>query len=127
MALQFLGTGVDPDSTTIVQPITPGIITGAIIKCTSALTDPFALYAQTGIAQNDQINPIAVKVILAEGYISLNRPQSWTGIYIMQPNDQLYLLLSGDLTQSVFADVRRLPNIAKKTLEEILATILSPA
>ena len=127
MALQFTGTLTVQSRTTLTQRITPGIITGAIITCTSLLREPYAIYAQCGIAQNAQTVPVSSKIILAEGYISLDRPQSWTGIYILHPNDRFYLTLGGDLTQSVFADVRRLPNIARKTLEEIFATVLSPA
>lgn len=127
MALQFLGTLANPARTVLTQPITPGIIIAATINATSDIDEPFLLYAECGIAHDNQTAPVTTKIVLAKGYISRQRPISWSGFYLMHPNDHFYLTLAGDLTQSVNADVRRLPNIATKTLEEILATVLIPA
>lgn len=127
MAIVHPGTGTDPLRTVYTQPITPGIITASIIYCTSDNREPYAVYAQSGIAANNDTGPVSAAIVLAEGYVSVNRPQSWSGIYIMKPGDHFFLVLTGDLTQSIFADVRRLPNIARKTLEEIFAATLSPS
>jgi len=108
----------------LTQAITPGIIIAATINATSDIDEPFLLYAECGIAHDDQINPVSTKIVLVKGYISRQRPLSWAGFYIMHPNDHFYLALAGDLEQSVRADVRRLPNVARQTLEEILATVL---
>ena len=127
MALQFRGTGADGQRITLIQPIQPGIVIAAYIRATSGIREPYQLYAQCGIAADDKESPVNSKVVFVEGYVAADRPLSWTGVYIMHPNDQFYLILTGDLSQSVNADVRRVPNTTRKALEEILAAVIPSA
>lgn len=124
MALQHDGSAADPQRLTLFQAAQPGIIIAAHIRCTSQLREPYAVYAQCGVSTDDASLPINTKVVFVEGYVSLDRPLSWTGLYVMHPDDQFYLVLTGDLTQAVEADIRRLPNIATKTLEELFAAVI---
>lgn len=120
MALIFAGTGTDPGTTQLSQNITPGVVVAATVLCVSPEVEPYQLYATIGIGDVQVGALVNVKQMLAEGYIHRHKSLSWTGFYPLEPNDQLYLTLTGDLTNTVEAAVRRLPNLTVKLLQELL-------
>lgn len=120
MALIFAGTGIDPGTTQISQNITPGIVVAATVLCVSPETSAYALYATIGIGDVQTGALVNTKIMLAEGYIHRHKTLSWTGFYPLQPNDQLYLTLTGNLTLTVEAHLRRLPNLTVQLIEELL-------
>lgn len=120
MALIFAGTLGDPAFIALSQPITPGVVVAATVLCTSPEVEAYALHASIGIGTTQSGQNVQVKVVFAEGYIHRNTSLSWTGFYPLDPDDHLYLILTGNLTLTVTADLRRLPNITVKLLRELL-------
>lgn len=111
MAIIFKGTGADPDTIQLSQAVTPGIVVAAKVLCITPNVEPFSLYATIGIGAVQAGATVQSRIQLAAGYIHRFQTLSWTGFYPLEPNDQFYITLTGDLTQEVEADLRRLPNI----------------
>ncbi len=120
MALIFAGTGTNPGTIQISQPITPGVVVAATILNKSAITEAYALWATIGIGEFQVGSLVHVRVQLAAGYIHRLKSLSWTGFYPLEPNDHLYLTLTGDLTQTVEAHLRRLPNVTTDLIRQLI-------
>lgn len=120
MALIFAGTGTDPGTIQLSQPITPGIVVAATVHTSKSITEAYSLWATIGIGEFQAGALVITRIQLAEGYIHRLRSISWTGFYPLEPNDHLYLTLTGDLTATVEAHLRRLPNITVQLIKQLL-------
>lgn len=121
MALIFAGTGANPGTTQISQIITPGIVIAAYAYTLDPVEDPLILYVTIGVGEVQAGALVQVKAKLAEGYIHRHKSLTWTGFYPLAPNDHFYMTLTGDLTRTVEANLRRLSNIDVKALTELLS------
>lgn len=127
MALVFPGTGADPGTTQISQIITPGVVVAAHVLAVTSNAEPFTLYATIGIGEVQPGALVNTKIQFAAGYISRHQTLSWTGFYPLEPNDHLYLTLTGDLTLVVEAGLRRLPNVTAQLFRELISAKERPA
>lgn len=120
MAIIFRGTGADPGTIQLSQIVTPGVVIAATVLCITPNTEAFSLYATIGVGE---VNPgalVDIKVQLAAGYIHRNKAITWTGIYPLTANDNIFLTLVGDLTQTAEAHFKRLPNLTPETIGDLL-------
>lgn len=127
MAIRFDGTGTDPGTTQLSQPTTPGIIIAANVRSIDPNNESYNLWATIGVGRVVVGELVRSKVQLAEGYIHRLKNISWTGFYLLQPEDHLYLTLAGNLTLAVEAQFRRLTPATAKLIEEIFRGRQFPA
>lgn len=120
MALIFDGSGTNPGTIQLSQAITPGIVLAATVRSVFAIIEPYSLWATIGIGEVQTGAQVNTRVQLASGYIHRQKSLSWTGFYPLEPNDHLYLTLTGDLTAVVEAHLRRLPNITVQLIKKLL-------
>lgn len=119
MAILFPGDGANPDTTQLSQPTTPGIIIAANVRTIDPGTESYSLWATIGIGRVVTGELVRSKVQLTEGYVHRLKNISWTGFYLLQPDDHLYLTLEGDLTLRVEAQFRRLTPATAKLIQEV--------
>lgn len=125
MAGQSTGGG-GLGETTITQIIAPGILIGASVYADDDLEQPYETWCSIHITRGGVLRRNRA-FLITEGYISEESPLSWTGLFMIEPDDNILIVLRGNIDPVFRTKFQRMTPGNVQEIGAIIAAINRPA